>query len=174
MVHAPTEVKSTLCVKQRAAGGGRSDYYSKPLNEFKNSYFGAFAIQSLCLGLMQKMPFAFALRGALCVCAPMRARITATANLYDIPLHYYHSWSPVQLITAGDVWEANLQCNICTVCSALLGKISERTVQNSRTEVWCCSDPSCCSNTSLWGFSVFFMMQLAWQLAELQSLVCSE
>ena len=78
MVHALTVVKSTLCVKQRAAGGGRSDYYSKPLNEFKNSYFGAFAIQSLCLGLMQKMPFAFLLRGALsacvCVCVCTGAR----------------------------------------------------------------------------------------------------
>lgn len=89
MVHALKEVKSTLCVKQRSAGGGEKHYYSKPLNEFKNSYFSAFAIQSLCLGLMQKMPFAFRLRAELC--APMHTRITATANLYDIPLGYYHS-----------------------------------------------------------------------------------
>ncbi len=89
MVHALKEVKSTLCVKQRSAGGEKNDYYSKPLNEFKNSYFSAFAIQSLCLGLMQKMPFAFLLRAALC--ALMHTRITETANLYDIPPHYYHS-----------------------------------------------------------------------------------
>ena len=142
MVHALTVVKSTLCVKQRAAGGGRSDYYSKPLNEFKNSYFGAFAIQSLCLGLMQKMPFAFLLRGALsvcvcvcvCVCAHRCARrITATANLYDIPLHYYHSRSPVQLIIAGDVWDVNLQCNVCTVCSALLGKKKTKKRKSAST-----------------------------------------
>ena len=108
----------------------------------------------------------------VCVCVHRCARrITATANLYDIPLHYYHSRSPVQLIIAGDVWDVNLQCNVCTVCSALLGKknnkkkISEHTVQNSRTEVWCCSDPSCCSNTSLWGFSVFSWCNLlgSWQ-----------
>lgn len=86
MVRALQEVKSTLCVKQRSAGGGKNDYYSKPLNEFKNSYFSAFAIQSLCLGLMQEMPFAFLLGAELC--ALMHTRITVKCDIF---LHFYHS-----------------------------------------------------------------------------------
>lgn len=77
--------------------GGEHDYYSKPLNEFKNSYFSAFAIQSPRLGLMQKTPFAFLLR-----VEPSRAlarwsmpRITGAANLC-VRLQNYHSWSPVR------------------------------------------------------------------------------
>lgn len=51
---------------------------------------------------MQKIPFAFRL-GAQ-PRALMHTRIRAAANLCGILLHYYHSWSPVQLIIAWDVW----------------------------------------------------------------------
>lgn len=117
VVHALKEVKSTLCAKQHSAGGGKNDYYSKPLNEFKNSYFSAFAIQSPCLGLMQKIPFAFLLRAELC--ALMHTRITVTANLCNILLHYYHSWSPVQLITARDLWVRTCSATyvLCAHCT---------------------------------------------------------
>lgn len=57
-------------------------YYSKPLNEFKNSYFSAFAIQSPCLGLMQKMPFAFLLGARQR--APAHTGITLAINLCHI------------------------------------------------------------------------------------------
>lgn len=101
--------------RERARGGG-GDYYSKPLNEFKNSDFAAFAIQSLCLGLMQKMPFAFLLWAELR--ALMHTRITIAANLCDISLHY-HSWSPVKPLNACDLSdklaEQHMHCASCIV-----------------------------------------------------------
>lgn len=133
IVRALKEVKSTPFVKQHSAGGGRNDYYSKPLNEFKNSYFSAFAIQSLCLGLMQKMPFAFLLRVELC--ALMRTRITVTANSCDnlccIIIHDHLYGSFLSGIFESEPAVQHMYC--------------AHTPQNSGMEVWCRSDPSCCS-----------------------------
>lgn len=59
MIHAAAEVKSALRVEQCGTGSGGGGGERKRggitiqnlLNEFKNSYFSAFAIQSLRLGL---------------------------------------------------------------------------------------------------------------------------
>lgn len=69
MIHAAAEVKSALRVEQCGTGSGGKKKeggitIQNLLNEFKNSYFSAFAIQSLRLGLRRggekkKLPFAF-------------------------------------------------------------------------------------------------------------------
>lgn len=90
---------------------------------------------------MQRMPFAFLLQVELW--ALMHKRTAITAISYDILLLYYHSWSPVRLINAWDLW--NLHCTICAVYS-VLNKNSARTLYRTvGCIVWRFSDPSHCS-----------------------------
>lgn len=89
---------------------------------------------------MQKMPFAFRLRAQ--PRALMHTRIRAAANLCSILLHYYHSWSPVRLIIAWDVW--------IPACSATY--VACMHSESSRMKA---GIPPRCSNTSLRGSTLF-------------------
>lgn len=150
------EVKSTLCVLSGAVQGGRErDYYSKPLNEFKNSYFSAFAIQSPCLGLMHKMPFAFLVWAE--PWAPMHTTIPIAANLGDI-LQHYRWWSPARrLLNANCLRDKPAVQHMRRVQQSVEQKttICNHTVQSSGVHGLMLLRSLLLFNTSLWGFSVF-------------------